>query len=48
MCGGNETCVEMLVGEREGKKPVSRARRRSEDNIKMELRKKGCESKDWI
>jgi len=32
----------VLVGKPEGKRPLGRARRRWEDNIKMDLREVGC------
>jgi hypothetical protein len=33
----------ILVGKHEGKGPLGRPRRRSEDNIKMNLKETGCE-----
>jgi len=36
----------VLVGKREGKKPLARPRRRWEDNIKMGLQEVGCEDVD--
>ena len=38
----------VLVGKPESKRPLGRPRRRWEDNIKMELREVGCDSRDWI
>ena len=38
----------VLVGKPEGKRPLGRRRRRWEDNIKMDLRKVGCDAGDWI
>ena len=38
----------VLVGEPEGKKPLGRPRRRSENNIEMDLQEVGCGSMDWI
>ena len=38
----------VLVGKTEGKRPLGRPRRRGEDNIKMDLQKVGCGSRDWI
>ena len=32
----------ILVGKREGKRPLGRPRRRWEDNIKMDLQEVGC------
>ena len=38
----------VLVGKSEGKRPLGRARRRWEDNIKMDLQEVGCGGMDWI
>jgi hypothetical protein len=38
----------VLVGRPERKRPMGRARRRWEDNIKMDLREVGCGSMDWF
>ena len=38
----------VLVGKPGGKRPLGRPRRRWEDNIKMDLRKDGCDPRDWI
>ena len=38
----------VLVGNPEGKSSLARSRRRCEDNIKMNLRKVGCDPRDWI
>ena len=38
----------VLVGKPEGKRPLGSARRRWEDNIKMDLQEVGCEGMDWI
>ena len=38
----------VLVGKPESKGPLGRPRRRWEDNIKMDLRKVGCDPRDWI
>jgi len=38
----------VLVGKREGKRPLGRPRRRWEDNIKIELQEVGFGDKDWI
>ena len=37
-----------LVGKPEGKRPLERARRKWEDNNKMDLREMGCDAGDWI
>ena len=36
------------MGKPEGKRPLGRPRRRWEDNIKMDLREVGCDTRDWI
>ena len=38
----------VLVGKPESKRTLGRPRRRWEDNIKMDLRKVGCDPRDWI
>jgi hypothetical protein len=38
----------VLMGKREGKRPLGRPRRRWEDGIRMDLRKIGWESVEWI
>ena len=38
----------VLVGKREGKRPLGRPRRRWEDNIKMDLQEVGCGGMDWF
>ena len=47
-CRGNMTAKRVLVGKPEGKRTLGRPRRRWEDNIKMDLREVGCDSRDWI
>jgi hypothetical protein len=37
-----------LVAKPEGKRPLGRARRRWEDNIRMDLREIGWAGMDWI
>jgi hypothetical protein len=46
--GGDEKCVQLLLGKPEGKRPVRRLRHRREDNIKMDLREIGFGCVDWI
>jgi len=52
--GGGVVRIEGLVGKPEGKRPLVRARRRYESNIKMELKRNGgCRvgrggGVDWI
>jgi hypothetical protein len=38
----------VLVGKPEGKRPLSRPRRRREDNIKADIQEVGCGGMDWI
>jgi hypothetical protein len=38
----------ILVGKREGKRPLARPRRRWVDNIIMDLREMGWSGMDWI
>ena len=38
----------VLVVKPESKRPLGRPIRKWEDNIKMELRKVGCDPRDWI
>jgi hypothetical protein len=42
------TAYRILVGKREGKRPLGRPRRRWVDNIKMDLREIGCDRVDWM
>ena len=48
MNGEEERCIQCLVGQPEGKKPLGRPRRRWEDNIKTDLQEVGCWGMDWI
>jgi hypothetical protein len=38
----------VLVGKREGKRPLGRPKRRWEDNIKMDSQKSECGGMEWI
>jgi hypothetical protein len=38
----------VLVGKPEGRRPLGRPWRRSEDNIRMDLREVGCGCVDWM
>jgi hypothetical protein len=38
----------VLMGKREGGRPLGRPRCRWEDNIKMDLQEVGCGGMDWI
>jgi len=46
--GERRVVYRILVGKREGKRPLGRRRRRWEDNIKMDLKEVGCGGMDWI
>jgi hypothetical protein len=38
----------VLVGKREGKRPLGRPRRGWDDTIKMDIQEVGCGGMDWI
>ena len=38
----------VLLGKREGKRPLVRPRHRWEDNIKMDIQEVGCGGMDWV
>jgi hypothetical protein len=46
--GEKRNVYTILVGKPEGKRPLGRARRRWEVNIKMNLRERGWGVMDWI
>jgi hypothetical protein len=46
--GEKRNAYRILVGKLERKRPLGRPRRRSVDNIKMDLREIGWDSIDWI
>jgi hypothetical protein len=46
--GENRNAYRILVDMPEGKRPLGRPRRRSVDNIKMDLREIGWDGVDWI
>jgi hypothetical protein len=46
--GEKRKIYSILVGKREGKRPLGRPRRRWVDNIKMDLREIGWDVLDWI
>jgi hypothetical protein len=46
--GEGRGAYSILVGRREGRRPLGRPRHRWEDNIKMDLQKVGCGGMDWI
>jgi len=46
--GEERRVYRVLVGKREGRRPLGRPRRRWVDNIKMDLQDVGCLYMDWI
>jgi hypothetical protein len=46
--GETRNAYRILVGKPEGKRPLGRPRRRSVDNIKMDVREIGWDGRDWI
>jgi len=48
MYGERKGVYRVLVGKREGKRPLGRPRRRWEDNIKMDLQEVRCGGMEWI
>jgi hypothetical protein len=44
----NAYTSKILVGKPEGKRPLGRPRRRWVDNIQIDLREIGWDSRDWI
>ena len=46
--GEEREVYRFLVGKPEGKRPLGRPRRRSVDNIRMDLQEVGCGYMDWI
>jgi len=46
--GERRVVYRVLVGKPERKRSLGRPRRKSEDNIKMDLQEVGCEGMDWI
>jgi hypothetical protein len=46
--GEKRNAYRILVGKREGKRPLGRPRRRWVDNIKMNLREIGWDAMNWI
>jgi len=46
--GEEREVYRVLVGKREGRRPVGRPRLRWVDNIRMDLQEVGCMYMDWI
>jgi len=46
--GERRDVYRVLVGKREGKRPLGRTSRMWEDNIKMDLQEAGCRGITWI
>jgi hypothetical protein len=46
--GKRRGAYRVFRGKPEGKRPLGKARRRWEDNIKMDLQEVGCGGMDWI
>ena len=55
--GGEDRCMQTLVGKPDGKRPLGRSRHRWEDNIKMHLKGMGwgqvagtckCGNGSWV
>ena len=46
--GGEDRCIQGLVGKPEGKRPLERHKCRWEDNIKMDIQEVGCGGMDWM
>ena len=47
-CEERRDVYRVLVGKREGKRPLERPWHRWEDNIKMDFQEVGCGGMDWI
>ena len=46
--GERRDVCRVLVGKREGKRPLGSPRRKWEDNIKIDLQEVGCGGMGWI
>jgi hypothetical protein len=46
--GEKRNAYRILVGKPGGKRPLGRPRRRSVDNVEMDLREIGLDGVDWI
>jgi hypothetical protein len=46
--GEKRKVYRLLVGKKDGKRPLGRPRRRWRDNIKMDLLERGLSVVDWI
>ena len=49
-CGrrGEEECMKSFVGNPEGKSSLGKPQHKWENNVRMYLKVKGCESVEWI
>ena len=45
---GGRRAFRILTGNRTGKRPVGRSRRRWEDNIRMDLKEIGINTRNWV
>jgi hypothetical protein len=48
MNGENKKAYRILVGKPDGKRPLGRPRCRWLDNIKIDLRERGCTGQIWL
>jgi hypothetical protein len=46
--GGEEMCIEVLVGKPDKNRRLGKPRCRWEDNIEMDLQEEACWGMDWI
>jgi hypothetical protein len=46
--GERRVVYRVLMGKREGKRPLGKLKISWEDNIKMDLQELGCRGMDWI
>ena len=46
--GGSSGAFKVLTGQPTGKRPVGRPRRRWEDNIRMDFKEIGINTKNWV
>ena len=48
MCRTIQKCIQSFSGRPEENRPLGRPRRRWEDNIKVDLKAVGCDSRIWM